>query len=184
MVWAIVNRYYRRMSIKAVGFPIHHVGRVTATPSLNVEKVRGEIVGSSLYAGLTEFLRARPQHDLAFSSAETEEVVELAADHLDRRLSSLGQSFHRIAGLREALRRAAEPGELEQLLGYLDLWFTKETFARLSSGVREQTRGDVERFLTSLRDVADEFASATVDTELIWDQLRSAPSDPRKAVHP
>lgn len=27
MVWAIVNGHYRRMVIKAVGFPVHHVAR-------------------------------------------------------------------------------------------------------------------------------------------------------------
>ena len=172
MVWAIVNRHYRRMCIQAVAFPIHHVGRVNVPPSLNVEKVQGEIVGSTLYAGLTEFLRARPQHQLDFSREEADEVCDLADRHLARRWRTLEQSFLRIAGLREALRELARPGELRELVGYLDEWFTAESFDRLRSGVTSHERGAVRDFLGSLRAVADDYAQATVTIDFIHAQLR------------
>jgi GT2 family glycosyltransferase len=173
MVWAIVNRHYRRLTIQAVAFPIHHVGRVNATPSLNVEKVQGEIVGSTLYAGLTEFLRTRPHHELDFSREESDEVCRLADLHLDRRWRMLEQSFHRIAGLREAIRSLARRGELRDLVGYLDEWFTPESFDRLRSGVGAHDRGEVRRFLDSLRAVADDYALATVNIDFIQAQLRA-----------
>ena len=171
MVWAIVNRHYRRLTIQAVAFPINHVGRVNVTPSLNVEKVQGEMVGATLYAGLTEFLRKRPHHELDFSCEESDEVCRLADLHLSRRWRMLEQSFHRIAGLREAIRNLARPGELRDLVGYLDEWFVPEIFGRLLSGVGTHDSGQVREFLGSLRTVADDYALATVNTDFIQAQL-------------
>lgn len=171
MVWAIVNRHYRCLRIQAVAFPIHHVGRVNVAPSLNVEKVQGEIVGSTIYAGLTDFLRARPHHQLDFSREETDEVCGLADRHLARRWRMLEQSVHRIAGLRETLRCLARPGELCELVGYLDQWFTPESFSRLRFGVASHERSEVRDFLGSLRAVADNYALASVNINFIQDQL-------------
>ncbi len=171
MVWAIINRYYRHMSIKAVAFPIHHVGRINAAPSLNTEKVRGELIGSTLYAGLTEFLRARPNHDLAFSPEESDEVCNLAELHLARRWRQLEQSFHRIAGLREALCAVASPGELQGLLECLKAWFTPKNFDQLRAGMKVHDRKEVRRFLTSLQQAADDYAATTVNIDFIETQL-------------
>lgn len=173
MIWAIVNRQYRRLRIQAVTFPIHHAGRVNVSPSLNVEKVQAEIVGSTLYAGLTEFLRSRPDHRLRFSRVETDEVCDLADRNLARRWQRLEQSFHRIAGLREALRRLARPGELRDLLDYLEEWFTPKRFRDLRSGVAEHRRDEVRRLLESLRPIADDYARASVDIDFIWKQMRT-----------
>ncbi len=171
MVWAIVNRHYRRMTIKSVGFPVHHVGRVTDAPSLNVEKVQGEIVGSTLYAGLTEFLEANPHNELGFSPEEVAEVHALAEKHLDQRTRSLEQSLRRIAGLRDAIRGLVPSGELGDLLGTLDQWFAEGQVDRLISGIRSCPRDGVQGFLDSLRAVADDYASRTVDTDFIAAQL-------------
>jgi len=170
MVWAIVNRYYRRLTVKAVSFPIHHVGRIHDGPSLNVEKVRGEIVGSTLYAGMTEFLRRHPSHDLGFSTEETAEIRRLADQHLERRWRALERSFRRIAGLSGSIQRIGEP-RLADLCGYLDRWFTPEGFRRLHAGVGSHASRDVEAFLASLQVVADDFASARVDVGFIQEQL-------------
>jgi hypothetical protein len=171
MVWAIVNRYYRRLTIKEVAFPVYHVGRVNATPRLDIEKVQGEIIGSTLYAGLTEYLRARPNHELDFSPEESNEICKLADLHLTHRWLMLKQSFYRIAGLREAIRRLARPGELQDLVGYLDEWFKPESFDCLRSGVGVHERGEVRDFLVSLRAVADDYALAAVNIDFIQEQL-------------
>lgn len=173
MIWAIVNRYYRRLRIQAVAFPVHHVGRVKATLSMDAEKVRGEVIGSTLYAGLTEFLRARPAHELGFSHEQTDEICDLADRHLARRWRMLAQSFHRIAGLREAIRRAAQAKELDDLVGYLGEWFTPESFDRLRAGLATHERGEVRDFLSSLRTVADDYARGAVDIDFIQHQLRA-----------
>lgn len=171
MVWAIVNRYYRRMTLKAVGFPIQHIGRIHALPNLNIEKVQSEIVGSTLYAGLTDFLRRQPHHTLAFSPADVIEISRMANCHLERRWRLLRQSFYRIAGLSEALRRAARPGELQELIRYLDEWFTPKQFQNLRAGVSLHDSEQLVDFLTSLRHVADDYAAASVDIGFIEEQL-------------
>lgn len=172
MMWAIVNRYYRRSNIKAVGFPVYHVGRIFGDPNLDIEKVQGEIVGSTFYAGLTDFLNKNPHHKLDFIESEAEEVSRLVQYHLDRRLQDLERSFHRIIGLREAIRNTVRPGELGQFLDYLDQWFTPDTFHCIRSGVLPASNEEMRRFLTSLRTDADEFASATVDIDFVEDQMR------------
>ena len=83
----------------------------------------------------------------------------------------LEQSFYRIAGLREAIRRLASPGELDGLLGCLDGWFTAGNFLRIRFGVGSHGSSDVGGFLASLRTVADDFASTTVNIDSILAQL-------------
>jgi len=173
MVWAIVNRHYRRMIIKAVAFPIHHVGRVNLAPNLNLEKVRGEIIGSTLYAGLTAFLRTQPGHELDFTRKEMDEVCSLANLHLARRWRMLKQSFHRISGLRQAIQNLVHPEELRELVCYLDEWFTPESFDYLRSSVETHDKNDIRDFLGSLRTVADDYARTTVNIDFIQDQLRA-----------
>ena len=171
MVWAIVNRYYRRLNIKAVAFPVHHAIRVNATPSLDIEKVRAEIIGSTMYSGLTGFLQKRPHHQLEFSREEIDGVCQLADVHLARRWRMLEQNMYRIAGLREAIRCIAHTRELQETIGYLDEWFTPKLYNRIRSGVITHDRDDVQSFLDSLRSVADSYALAHVDITCIKEEL-------------
>ncbi len=138
-----------------------------------VEKVQGEIVGSTLYAGMTEFLRTRPDHVLDFSPQERKEVRRLADHHLELRWRMLEQSFRRIAGLRDAIRQLARPEKLQDLLGYLDRWFTPESFDRIRFGVSKHDSSEVEDFLISLQRVADDFATTTVNIDFIHAQLEA-----------
>jgi len=171
MIWAIVNRYYRNMTIKTVGFPIRHVGRASASSILDVEKTQYEIIGSTLYAGITDFLRMHPYHRLDFSPTEIEVVCRLANQFLHQRLRMLTQSFFRMAGLREVIRRLAHEEELKELVWHLDQWITNENLDRIRSGARAHEINDIESFLGSLRPDADEFALATVNIDFILDQL-------------
>ncbi|MCB9523856.1 MAG: glycosyltransferase family 2 protein [Myxococcales bacterium] len=176
MVWAIVNRQYRGLTIKAVGFPVHHVGRVGGVPTLNAHKVRGEIVGSTLYAGLTAFLQQRPEHDLRFSHEDMERVCDLADRQLNQRWRALDWSFRRIAGLRASLRRLAS-GDLAELIGYLDRWFTPHRHAELRAGIRVHDRDQVHGFLSSLRTSADDYAHHTpLSIDFINTQLSRNPA--------
>lgn len=171
MIWSIVNRHYRRMCIQAVAFPVHHIGRINASPRLDIQKVQAEIVGSTLYAGLTDFLGQRPEHELDFSPHELREVSQLADHHLDRRWRALSLSFHRIAGLRESIRALVGRGELQALLHHLDEWFTPRALERIRSGLTRHDEGELARFLASLRSAADDYAAASVDIEFIRAQL-------------
>ncbi len=173
MIWAILNRHYRRMNIKAVAFPVHHVGRAASSPRLDIEKVQGEIAGSALYAGLGEFLQTRPGHMLDFLPEEALEIRRLSNQHRERRLQGLRQSIWRIIGLREAIRGVVRGRELEGLMGHLDTWFTPALFEQIRDGVDVDRDSEVEAFLMSLRAVADDYALATIDTSFIQAQFRA-----------
>ena len=173
MIWAIVNRQYRRMNVKAVAFPVRHLGQVTNSPRLNIEKVQGELVGSGLYGALAEFLSTRPEHTLNFSSWEVEEIQRLSTRHRDRRLRGLCQSIRRIMGLREAIRGVKRDSDLDDLLSHLDDWFTPELFERIRDGVQAHCGRYVEPFLISLRASADDYASTTINIDFIHAQLRA-----------
>ncbi len=173
MIWAIVNRYYRCMTIKAVGVPICHVGRVAANPVLDLRKIRSEIIGSTLYAGLTEFLSLHPDHRLQFTHADAEEVCQLANRSLRQRLRLLTQSFYRMAGLREALRRLADNDELKELVRYLDQWISEDIRAQICLGTPDHEIQMISIYLSSLRPIADEFAAASVDIDFIRAQFRA-----------
>ena len=174
MLWAIVNRHYRRMTIKAVAFPVVHIARASRVPTLDIEKVEAEIVGAALYAALTAFLIDRPDHELDFSPADAAALGERAARHRDQRVDALLQSFSRVVELREELRRLARPGEFDELLAVLDEWFTRETFERVRTGVCSVGAGEVGAFLASLRAIADDYALApAVDIGGLRAQVRS-----------
>lgn len=160
MLWAIINRHYRRMKIKAVAFPVAHVGLASSDEALNIKKVHAELIGAAMYAALVEFLRERPHHTLAFSVGELREIRMMTLRHRDQRLDDLRNSLNRIVELRESLRQVARGGELSRLLADLDAWFTPETFNQISSGVLSLQGNDVEALVASLRGVADDYASA------------------------
>lgn len=171
MMWALINRYRRGMTIKRVGFPILHLGRVTKSPDLNMEKVTGELVGAACYAALTDFLHDKPRHNLNFSRKDRDRVCSLVEGQLTRRLFALALSFHRIRGLNTSIRRLSKLGPLEQLTDHLDRWFTPEVFAAIHDGTRIFRPNDLDEFLSSLPDIADEYARATVGIDFIHGQL-------------
>jgi len=173
MIWAILNRYYRGLSVKAVAFPVRHVSRSSRSPCLDIEKVQGEIAGSALYAGLTEFLSTRPDHKLDFTSLEMREIQDLSTMHLERRLRALRQSISRIIGLREAIRGIERDAEVRELIGYLDSWFSPSLFEQIRDGVQAPSRRELEAFLLSMREAADDYATNTIDTAFIHSQLRT-----------
>ena len=170
MVWAIVNQHYRRLTIKTVAFPVRHASRTIATPSLDIDKIRAEIMGSTLYAGLTEFLQTRPHHELAFTDREIDIICQLANKNLAHRWRMLRLNLYRIAGLRDAIRRIVEVNELQDLLGYLDEWITPELFDRISSGAVTHKRQELQSFLGSLRYVADEYKQGNINIDNIHER--------------
>jgi hypothetical protein len=161
MLWAIVNRHHRRMKIKAVGFPVIHVGLAANATSIDIEKVQDELGGAAVYAALVEFLRECPHHILDFSEDELQNLSEITLRHRDRRLADLRQSLHRICVLRESLREIARANELDRLLADLDTWFSPGTFDQISGGILAFDAADVRRLIASLKAIADDYALST-----------------------
>jgi hypothetical protein len=160
MFWAIINRYYRGLSVKAVAFPAVHVGRAEEQPTLDIEKVAAELAGAALYAGLTAFLHNHPEHRLAFSTGDAAWIAQSAARFRRERLDALSRSFERVVALRELLRAMARPGELADLIATLDVWFTPDVLTRVHAGASSFTSRGVVAFLRSMRRSADDYAAA------------------------
>jgi hypothetical protein len=173
MVWAIVNRHYRGMNVKAVAFPVLHVNRGTGSLRLDVHKVQSEVVGSALYAALTDFLTYAPGHDLDFSAQDVRTIQEATVAHRDRRLLGLEHSFHRLAGLSRAIRAVSRDGELDSMLDHLDRWYSLDSYRAICKGVLADEPQEVGAFLLTLRTVADDYAGRTVNTDFLKAQFRT-----------
>ena len=172
MIWAVVNRYYRGMTIKKVGIPVYHRGRFSQTPSMNPRKVIAEIVGSALYGSLTEFLNNYPDHELDFSADENEKICTLFEEYLRHRLHALELNFFRIRGLTSAIQGIARPGELEELFVHLERWFTPEKFAAIREGSLKLPEQELKAFLSSIRQRADDYASGNLCIDFLQEQLQ------------
>lgn len=160
MFWAIINRYYRGLSIKAVAFPVVHVARNIERPTLDLEKVAAELIGAALYAALSEFLDRHPKHSLQFSPDEGDVIAQSAASHHRNRLQALSRSFKRMGELREQLRAMARHGELADLLAMLDIWLTPAVLERVGADSPALAPQGIDMFLKSLRQSADDYAAA------------------------
>jgi len=165
MIWAIINRHYRGMTIKAVSFPINHVGRFSDKPSLNSEKVQGEIVGSALYAGLTDFLSNRPEHRLDFSSDEVGLIHDMTIEYMENRMVLLKQSFYRIMGLINALKGSSFHEELLPLTNLIEDKFSLAAYAEIRCAVRSIGKNEVSHFLQQLVLATEAYCDA-LDTSL------------------
>ena len=81
------------------------------------------------------------------------------------------QTCYRISDLRDSLRCTAKSGELEELFVHLDNWSKPEDMEQMFEQFGSHNVGEVQRFLASLRPVADEFAKTSVDIDFIIQQI-------------
>jgi len=162
MIWAMINKYYYKASIKTAPFPVLHIGRVQdsgalSEETLNLNKVRDEILGSALYAGLQAFLSTNEEHNLAFKTAEIELIWLATKNACEKRLKHLQLSFYRILGLAHALSKYPE---LMDLCDYLKRSFTTEMFAKLTFQVKQLDKIHIDIFLNKIITKTDCFADA------------------------
>jgi precorrin-4 methylase len=177
MVWAIINRYARGLTIKSAAFPVLHVERTTQQPKLDLHKVTAEIVGSAFYGAFTEQLATTEMHDLRFTEDEIHHICARVDEHIARRLRALSLTFYRVRGLAHALGLLDHATELRELLSQLQRWFDPAVFQHITDGVRTVRRDDFQAFLRSLRSVADHYANTSADVDFIHAQIEPLHAD-------
>lgn len=150
MIWAIINRHYRGMNIKAVAFPIYHVGRSSDFPTLDTEKVKGEIIGSSLYAGLTDFLSKNQEHRLRFTNAEKVQIYQKFMVFVASRMLLLKQSFYRINGLAKTLAKSDLSEELIPLTNCIEAEFSMTAYDDIKHTVNDFNQDELFHFLDQI----------------------------------
>ena len=166
MMWAIVNHYLRGFIVKSIGFPVTHITRGSAKTELNIPKVKAEIVGSALYAGLTDFLSSNPLHNLLFSKKDLAEIELIVEQNLSYRMLRLGKSFYRIRGLHRTLMNNFNEPLIQPLMNQLENLFSDENWSELSSEVSMHNTSDTIEFLSTIRDVAENYAFSEINSDV------------------
>ena len=150
MIWAIINKHINKMTIKSVSFPILHDSRISTEKSLNLPKVIDEIIGSTLYAALCDFLKKNESHSLKFTTADIDEIWKLVIEYRNIRLQRLHESFMRIIGLNKTLEAISNDEELGGLLNYLKQSFTLENLKKIKTGVMQMEFENVSTFFSAV----------------------------------
>lgn len=161
MVWAVINKYYRKMVIKAVNIPIFHIGKEIGDPTvLDVDKIREEVLGSCLYAGLTDFLKLHPDHNLEFLESEVMIIWRKIEGHLQQRMTLLNQSFYRARGISKSLkglRLYSQKEDLQKCSNIIDAVFSKKNFQLIEQNIALITHVDLSTFLRSMQCKSDAY---------------------------
>lgn len=166
MMWAVINKYYRKMNIKAVNIPIWHVGKeMKNIDVLDLNKVREEILGSCLYAGLTDFLKVNPKHCLKFTDTEISEVLQYFEKHLKQRMILLQHSFYRTRGIAKSIQNLeiyAHNKDLQKLTQTIETFFSKQNFKWIEQNVNTISLDALSLYLKSMQNQSDNYKSSKI----------------------
>ena len=165
MMWAIVNRYFRGFVVKAAGFPVDHIARYSLKAELNISKVKAEIVGSAMYAGLMSFLVNNPSHTLAFSKKDISDIQYIVKQNLSDRMIQLEMSFYRIRGLHRTLNENFDEPLMQPLMNQLENLFSDQMWSNLHDAVMSHRTFETVEFLTTIRNVAEDYAASDFNGE-------------------
>ena len=165
MMWAIVNRYFRGFVVKAAGFPVDHIARYSLKAELNISKVKAELVGSAMYAGLMSFLVNNPSHTLAFSKKDISDLQYIVEQNLSDRMIQLEMSFYRIRGLHRTLNENFNEPLMQPLMNQLENLFSDQMWSDLHKAVMSHRTFETVEFLTTIRNVAEDYAASDFNGE-------------------
>jgi asparagine synthase (glutamine-hydrolysing) len=166
MIWAVINKYYRKMNIKAATIPIWHAGKKMSNAAvLDIDKVREEILGSCLYAGVTDFLKTNPDHCLNFKDSEIVEITHNIEQYLKQRMVLLKQSFYRAIGISKNMKnlRIYEQNiNLRKLSETIDEVFNKQNFELIEQNVNTISFSALSDFFNSMQTQSDNFKETNI----------------------
>ena len=166
MMWCIINRYYRKMTIKAGPFSTWHAGKQTESiVKMDVRKIRDEIVGSGFYAGLTDYLKNNADSTLSFSHDDIELIEKGIKKHIVNRMKKLRMTFYRSRGISACLKNLPiykTELRLQQLVKIIDDWFNEKSFLEIERECTSFRSNDIQNFLSNICSKADEFKNTSL----------------------
>ena len=156
MIWAIVNKYYRKMAVKTADIPVWHAGKEMADYSiLDIDKLREEILGSILYASLTDFLKTRPSHSLKFTEDEIQYILQDIQKQFKQRMTLLKQTFYRARGISKSIiTLAVDNKDLKNLTETIEKVFSRGNFMQIEQKIQLSLQ-TLRFFLNSIQEQAD-----------------------------
>lgn len=161
MIWAVINKYYRKMNIKAASIPILHVGKEILNPTvLDIDKIREEILGSILYASVTDFLKTKPKHSLDFTETEISEIVQNFVQLKKQRLVLLQETFYRAIGISKSIKKLEiykQHKNLNRLTKIIENVFNYKNFELIEQNVNMISFSSLYTFLNSMQIQSDNF---------------------------
>ena len=155
MIWSIINRYYRKMSVKAGNISTWHAGKADlGRQKIDVQKIRDEIIGSAFYAALTDFLQNNQENSLDFTNEDLDHIVGGIEFHIKNRIKKLRLTFFRAKGITASLKSLpiySKESRLQDFVEIVENWFSKSSFCLIERECFSFKPEDVKNFLLNIR---------------------------------
>ena len=165
MIWAIINKYYKKMDIVSVNIPIlHRCNIIKETINLNIDKIKEEILGSCLYAGIMEFLNKNPKHNLNFEPDEISEIIKKINKHLTQRMILLNQSFYRNRGIAKSIKNLDIYKQNEYIKNFIktvESIFNQKNYELIKGQINSISNLSLSNFLDSIQVESNNFKNIT-----------------------
>lgn len=158
MVWAIINKSYRGLSLKAANIPILHQPRYASNNKLDAKKVIAEIMGSCLYAGLADYLSQREGQFFGFDEHGANLVSENSLNHLHERKRAFHWNLIRVEGLLKTASSFFEDEEMPDFIRSTDVRMD-ELMASIDHFAGTSYKSTVDEFLLNLVENVDSYAN-------------------------
>ncbi len=159
MVWALINRYYHGFNMVQVDFPLYHHRFTNNKNTYDLEKHIAEMIGSSIYASLDDFLQRHPKHHWNFTQSEINEILQLYRAYNERRLKQYISNQQANNDLLHQLehRFAQKYPTLKNFIAQARQFTNVNNFKTLSDSCKQQDR-IISQFLLSLPAIINDYS--------------------------
>ena len=160
MLWAIINRFYRGLSIKAANIPILHQPRYASTNKMDERKVIAEIMGSCLYAGLTDHLSQSVGQSFGFDDDEVNLVSEKSLHRLHHRKRAFRWNLIRVKGLMKTVSSFYHEEEMPDFVRSINLLQLDKLMTSIEHFAGSSFKCTVNEFLLNIIGNVESYANS------------------------
>lgn len=161
MIWAVINKYYRKMTIKIADIPVWHAGKsVSSYTHLDIDKLREEILGSVLYATLTDFLKENPNHELCFTDKEICKITKMFEKLMEQRMLFLKLNLYRIKGISKCITNSdfyKTNNYMKDLTATIEKVFSNTNYSMIEQSIKSFCPSIIGESLKSIRNQAENY---------------------------